>query len=244
MSFLVGKNSIIELLKAQPSRIKKIHCSLDLTKSHNSLLAELIRQSSIKIVKQDKFALDRLAPNTQHQGVIAEVTERKIYSLSEYLKTARPEQELILILDQISDPHNFGAILRAAECFGVSAVLWTNVRSSGITDVVTKVSVGASELVNLIQVPNIAQALKELKKNNFWIAATAIDESAEAIQKFQFPTKTALILGSEGEGIKHLLLENSDFKVYLPMYGQIDSLNVSQAAAVFLTYWRDSVASN
>ncbi len=243
MPYLVGKNSIIELLKAQPSRIKKIHCSLDLGKSYNSLLAELINQNSIKVLSQDKFALDRLAPNSQHQGVVAEITERKIYSLSEYLNTARNQHELILILDQISDPHNFGAILRAAECFGVSAVLWSNVRNSGITDVVTKVSVGASELVNLIQVTNISQALKELKKNNFWIAATAIDEGAEPIQKFKFPEKTALILGSEGEGIKHILLENSDFKVYLPMYGQIDSLNVSQAAAVFLTYWRDAIAS-
>ncbi len=241
MSLLVGKNSVIELLKAQPSRIKKIHCSLELGKSQNSLLSELIHQNSVKVIHQDRFALDRLVPNSQHQGIIAEVTERKVYSLSEYLETARAPQELILILDEISDPHNFGAILRAAECFGVSAVLWSNVRNSGITDVVTKVSVGASELVNLIQVTNIAQSLKELKKHNFWVVSTAIDEGAQPIQKFEFPQKTALILGSEGDGIKHILLTNSDFKVYLPMHGQIDSLNVSQATAVFLTYWRDSL---
>ena len=138
------------------------------------------------------------------------------------------------MLDSIMDPHNFGAILRAAECFGVDAVLWSKNRGCDITPVVAKVSVGASELLPLVPVSNLAQALERLKDAGVWSIAADVSPEAQPIDQFEFPTKSLILLGSEGEGLQPLLLREAEFKITIPLHGKIDSLNVSQAAAVML----------
>ena len=144
------------------------------------------------------------------------------------------------MLDSIFDPQNFGSLLRSAECFGVDGVIWSKNRGCELTPVVSKASVGASELLPLLCVSNLAETMRKFKKNGFWIVTAEIGEEAKSLDSFDFPEKTLLIMGSEGKGVQKLLSKEADSKVYLPMYGQIDSLNVSQAASVLLYQWTQS----
>ena len=173
-----------------------------------------------------------------HQGVMLEVEKSFSLNFKELLTDIESREEVrILFLDQVSDPHNLGAILRASECFGVDYVLASG-KNVDITPVVTKVSVGASELVPFHTVGNLAEVIEKLKKAGCWFASADGGRGAENLKEFDFPKKTVLVLGSEGTGVRKLLLSRSDYTIKIPMYGQIDSLNVSQAAAVFLSAWR------
>ena len=196
------------------------------------------KKNKIKINRVKKEDLDKICPNTNHQGVVAELRERKYYSLKEYLASSLDlDEDIVLILDSINDPHNFGAILRASECFAVGGVVWSSNRGTGVTPAVAKVSVGASELVRLVEVSNLSNTIIALKKAGYWIIAASNDEESQSVYEFSFPKKSALILGSEGEGVSKLLLDNADFKIKIPLYGSIDSLNVSQATAVMLSHY-------
>jgi 23S rRNA (guanosine2251-2'-O)-methyltransferase len=152
--------------------------------------------------------------------------------------TGADEKCLIVALDSIHDPQNLGSIFRAAECFGANALLSSHNRGAPTTPVVSKVSSGASELVEHLQVANLIDALRKLKEANFWIVAANVDASAQELGSFDFPARSVILLGSEGEGIQPLALKNADFSVYIRMLGRIDSLNVSQASAVFLSAYR------
>ncbi len=225
---IMGKNCVREVLKAAPERIQKI------------LLAKKDLEFSkagipIKILSKDE--LSDLAGSESHQGVAAYLKEKPKLDLKAFLSKEK-ESSLVLLLDSIFDPQNFGAILRAAECFGAGAVVWSKNRGADITPVVTKASVGASELVDLIKVSNLAETVKQFQKHGYWAVTAEIGPAAENLYKFQFPSHTLLIMGSEGKGVQPLISKYSDHKVYIPMFGQIDSLNVSQAASVILSQWR------
>jgi 23S rRNA (guanosine2251-2'-O)-methyltransferase len=154
----------------------------------------------------------------------------------ELLQMAQSRQSLrILALDGIVDPHNFGAVLRAAECFGVDAVVWSKNRSAPLGPVVSKVSVGASELLPLCPVSNLHRVLELLKKHGVWLVGALLKPDAIGLDSFEFPDKSAVIMGSEGEGIQQLIERSLDFHVMIRMDGAISSLNVSQATAVILS---------
>lgn len=233
MPYLPGRNPLKEILLAKPENIKQVFTSLKNPDKKCRELLDKVAKQGISVINKDSAELDQLSEKVVHQGIVTEIKERNIFLLKDFLKQKKNSKKL-LVLDNILDPQNFGSILRAAECFGVDGVIFCANRSSGITATVAKASVGASELVNLIQVSNLANAIDELKKHEFWVIAAATGKKAESISDFNFPKKTALILGAEGAGVQPLLLKKSDFQVYIPMLGQIDSLNVSQAAAVFL----------
>jgi 23S rRNA (guanosine2251-2'-O)-methyltransferase len=170
-----------------------------------------------------------------HQGVVARVSPRSYLAFDDLLESVREVDAIsILALDGVLDPQNFGAILRAAECFGIDAVLWSKNRAAPIGPVVSKVSVGASELVPLCVVSNLHRALEQLKEAGAWLAGTMVAPDAASLDTFEFPEKSVIVMGAEGEGIHQLIEKSLDFKVYLSMAGAIDSLNVSQATAVFL----------
>ncbi len=174
-----------------------------------------------------------------HQGIVALVKEKQGVGLSEYLDQAfEKDADLILVLDSINDPQNLGTLLRSAECFGVGAVVWSKNRGVGITPVVSKTSVGASELMMTIQVSNLVEAVKKCKKDGYEVVTAEVGKEACSLEDFSFPKKTVLIMGSEGEGVRHLLSQQADHRVFVPMQGAIDSLNVSQATSVFLYHWR------
>lgn len=233
---VMGKNSLRELLRQDPERILKVFA----LKGAKDALLEDLHQDRIPVEFLSKQELFQLVQTDSHQSFVALVKPRSGLSLEEFLrKQDKKDHSIVLMLDAIQDPHNFGAILRAAECFGVDGVIYSKNRGTEITPVVTKVSSGASELVPLIKVSNLAETLSACKEHDFSVVAADSGDRSTSLKEFIFPEKTVLILGSEGEGIQPLLKKKSDSVVHLPMLGKIDSLNVSQAAAVFLFAYRD-----
>ncbi|MEZ4754301.1 MAG: 23S rRNA (guanosine(2251)-2'-O)-methyltransferase RlmB [Bdellovibrionota bacterium] len=239
-NYIIGINPISELLKLDPERILRVKAFIPkgkLSPRKKDLFAA-IENSRITIERMSLADLDELVKTDSHQGFVAEVKANQPISLKEFIqRTENDDSALLLLLDGVEDPHNLGAIFRAAECFGVNAVAWSSNRGSQITPVVSKSSAGASELITHFTVSNLAEALRKLKKSDFWIVGAAVGEGSLELGGFSFPKKAALVLGAEGKGLSRLVSEYLDFSVYLPMSGRLDSLNVSQAAAVFLYQW-------
>lgn len=237
---VIGLNSLQELLQHAPERIVKILAqkNTDVGSRKDKLLA-LIKEKGVALEWVPKDALNTYAAADSHQGFLAYIKKRSYLDLFTFMQDL-PERALILALDSIYDPHNFGALLRSAECFGASAVLFSKNRGVDITPVVTKTSSGASEMVPLLRVSNLATTLLELKKKGFAIIAADANDNAESLYDFSFPDLSVLVMGSEGEGIQPLILKMCDHTLFIPMHGKISSLNVSQAAAVCLSSWRSA----
>lgn len=149
---------------------------------------------------------------------------------------------MIVALDGVSDPQNLGSVLRAAECFGAHAVLFPKDRGALVTPTVTKVSAGASEVVPWYAVSNLADWLQHAKDSGYWIVATTVGEEAQDLFAFDWPEKSIIVMGAEGKGIRLLTAKRADFFVTIPMSGRVDSLNISQAAAVVLASYRAKFA--
>jgi 23S rRNA (guanosine2251-2'-O)-methyltransferase len=227
---IMGKNTVEELLRVSPDRIVTLYLVQGVT------LQEPYNGPKKSVSKGE---LTQLVSSDSHQGVVAAVQERGGQTLRQFCEAQKNrEKSLVLILDSILDPHNFGAILRAAECFGADAVIYSKNRGVEITPTVSKVSNGATELVPLVKVSNLAECVATLQENDFHVIAAEAKEGSQSLQNVQFPKKCAIILGSEGKGIQNLLSKRADSHLMIPMLGQIDSLNVSQAAAVFLSFYR------
>jgi 23S rRNA (guanosine2251-2'-O)-methyltransferase len=232
---IMGRNCIQEVMKHNPERMMKLYVGTDQGDARLETMVSEIEAAGVAIERIDRVAINKLCESESHQGVAAAVTERVYQDLEQYVD-ALPEGQAckLLLLDSISDPQNFGAILRAAECFGMNAVVWSRNRSSGITPTVAKVSCGGSELVTLLPVNNLADAVAKLKTKGFWMYASTTKEGAVPMSEIKFDNRSAVILGSEGYGVQELLLKESDFRFFIPQAGRIDSLNVSQACAVIL----------
>jgi len=230
MRFIMGRHAIEELLKAAPERLLKVH-----THKKEDPLLEALQEAGVKILHLPKPKLFSLVHSESHQGFVAEVRERVFLTPKEFLLRA-PEKSLVVMCDSIADPQNFGSILRASECFGVDALIFSKNRNVALTPVVSKASVGGSELVPLMPISNLADTLKKFQTAGYF--AIAAEPGAQNIYTFDFPEQSLLILGAEGKGIQPLLSKNADFHIEIPMHGKIDSLNVSQATAVLLSHWR------
>lgn len=238
---IIGRNSIREVLLHSPQRIEELMISENIRDGLKELIGLAINKGiNIKYVKARE--IDNLSEGRQNQGILAFLSERKNLTLDEIITNSKQKsRSIILVLDSITDPQNLGSILRAAECFGVEAVVFSKNRGSPVTATVTKTSVGASEIVPLCEVSNLANAVEKLKRDgDFWVVAATINEKAISLHSFDFPQKTVLIMGSEGDGIQPLLIKRSDFQVYIQMFGKIDSLNVGQATAVMLYQYSKS----
>lgn len=233
ISCVIGKRSIHELLKHKPEKIKALWIT---RQGQEDPLVKEAQLLNIPLVIKGRDELTQAADSDSHQGFLAETLSRAYSSLDEIISRARRQEScLILVLDSITDPHNLGALLRAAECFGVDAVLWSKNRGASVTPVVTKTSVGATELLPIILVSNLAESIRKLQKEGFWVSTTELCEGATSLEEASFPLFHAIIMGSEGEGVQPLLSKMADQKIYIPMIGKIGSLNVSQAAAVVLS---------
>lgn len=229
---LMGIQPIRELLSHAPEKIIKVYT----IESKRSDLLDHIQKAKIPIHFVSREHLNKMVGSDSHQMVIAQIKQRRLYELKEFLKEVG-DHALILILDQIFDPQNFGAIIRSAECLGASAVLWSKNRGAELTAVAAKASSGASELIPLIRISNLATAVEQLKKADFEILGAQLAPDAESVYSFNFSPKTALILGSEGEGIQPLLQKKVDRSIFIPMKGKITSLNVAQATTALLALW-------
>jgi 23S rRNA (guanosine2251-2'-O)-methyltransferase len=230
---IMGKNCLEEVLKDDYERLVEVYTS----EKKESPLVHALLQKGVVVHFVGKRDLTTLVDSDSHQSFVAAVHEKGHRTLKEFFLDFREKKKgVVLALDAIQDPQNLGAILRAAECFGVDAVVYSKNRGVDVTPVVSKVSVGASELVPIFKVSNLAEAIKQFKEESFRVVAASISESAESLNHYEFSKKTVIVLGSEGEGIQKLILQNVDDIVYIPMLGKIDSLNVSQASAVILAF--------
>jgi len=244
---IIGRNALTEVLRASPERIRQVQSCVTESGDHSADAKELLRtlrNAGVTVQESTRTALDTLAGSTTHQGFLATLSPRTPTDLREFIEShAGVNQCLILLLDSIADPQNLGTILRAAECFGVDAVVLSTNRGTSLTPAARKASVGASELVEIIEVGNMSQALGKLKEANFWSVAADGSPDAADVNRFEFPARCVLMMGAEGEGLHQLLKNQADFTVKIPMLGRIDSLNVSQATAILLHSYRRVVSN-
>lgn len=229
-----GRNAVIEALRAG-EQIDKIFLQKGETDKTLGHIASKARAQGIVVVDADRRKLDNMSRTHAHQGVIALTSVRKYVSVEEILKIAadKGEAPLIVVCDEISDPHNLGAIIRTAECAGAHGVVIPKRRSAGLTAVVAKTSAGAVAHMPVARVPNIASLLKDLKKQGVWVFGTAADGTTP-LYDADLKGPAAIVIGSEGDGMTRLVSENCDFLVSIPMQGKLNSLNASAAAAILL----------
>lgn len=229
-----GRNAVIEALRAGVA-IDKIFLLKGERDSALGHIASTAREKGIVVVDADRRKLDNMSRTHSHQGVIAQAAVREYVSVDDILAAARKKGEppLIVVCDELSDPHNLGAVIRTADAAGAHGVIIPKRRSAGLTAVVAKTSAGAVAHVPVARVANLPTVLKELKEAGVWVFGTAMDGSTSLYQA-DLKGPTAIVIGSEGEGMGRLVGESCDFTVSIPMFGKINSLNASAAAAVLL----------
>ena len=229
-----GRNAVIEALRAGAS-IDKIFIQKGETDKTLGHIASTARAAGVVVVDADKRKLDFMSRTHAHQGVIALASVREYVSVEDILNIAREKGEnpLIVVCDEISDPHNLGAIIRTAECAGAHGVIIPKRRSAGRTSIVGKTSAGAVSYVPVARVPNIPALLEQLQKEGVWVFGTAA-EGTTTLYSADLKGPAAIVIGSEGEGMTRLVREKCDFLVSIPMKGKISSLNASAAAAILL----------
>ena len=231
---LEGRNAIGEALKAGRTIDKLFIASGDTDKGLQRLAAQA-REAGAVVVPVDRRKLDLMSYTRSHQGVIALAAAHAYYTIDDILEEAasRGQNPLIVICDELSDPHNLGAILRSAECAGAHGVIIPKRRSVGLTATVAKASAGAMEYMKVARVTNLSSAMQELKDKGVWIYGTAAEGS---IPMYQADLKgpAAIVIGNEGDGMSQLVRKNCDVTVSIPMNGNISSLNASAAASILL----------
>lgn len=229
-----GRNAVTEALRAGRS-IDKIYIAkgeVDKTLGH---IASKARDQGVVVVETDRRKLDAMSVTHAHQGVIALAAVREYCSVEDILAIAeeRGEPPFVILCDEISDPHNLGAILRTAECVGAHGVIIPKRRSAGLTSIVDKTSAGAAEHMAVARVPNLPAAIRELKERGLWVYGTAAD-APSGMWDTDLTGPLCLVIGSEGDGMGRLVAENCDFLLNIPMRGKVSSLNASAAASVVM----------
>ena len=230
VELIYGRNPVREALKA--GRIKEVYVSDSF--SDSELLKE-ITSLNIKIIKKNNNELNKMVDGV-HQGIIAVIKRYEYSSLEDILRCAKKEKNpLIIMLDEINDPHNLGAIMRSADIFNAAGIIVKKHNQALLNATSAKTSAGAINFVKVAQVSNLSQTIKTLKDNGFWIVSADGSGSTNYYDlDYDFPV--VLIIGNEGRGISRLVLENSDYIVSIPMHGKINSLNASVAAAILMSY--------
>lgn len=223
-----GKNVAREILNSN-KRVNKIYLS---NRFNDKDILDLIDKRRINTKVLELRDLDKMC-NGLHQGIILEVDDIKTYTFDEVIPNIDKEYPLVVILDHIEDPHNFGAIVRTSEALGVDAIIIPNDRSVQITGTVVKTSVGTIERVKIINVVNLNNTIKKLKGCGYWVVGT--DMNGTCYTDIDYKTKIALVIGNEGKGISRLVSENCDYLAKIPMSGTVNSLNASVACGIFLS---------
>jgi len=234
----MGLHALSSLLQHAPDRILRVFTESSEKGERKKEILTLCQKHKIPVSFVSSSLLTQMTGSDSHQSFAAHVQGRTYYSVADFLRLIEEkERAIVLMLDQIFDPQNFGSILRTAECLGASGVVWSKNRGSDLTPIVAKTSSGASEWLPLIRIANLAEAMALFQKQGFEAVTTMLDEKAQNIYTTYFSQKTLLILGSEGEGIQPLLQKRANRSLFIPMQGKIESLNVAQAAAVCLSLY-------
>lgn len=232
---IFGVNPVIEKLKAASDEVQEVLIAEVSKRSVLRRIGQDAARLGIPVVYADRKLLDSLAGRQRHQGVVARVAGFRYLPFAQMLdRIAAPTiNERVLILDGLADPRNFGALLRTAEAAGVRHILIPKDRSVDVTPLVAKASAGAVYHLNISKVTNLRRAISELKTHGYWVAGLDTN-SSESIYGRSYPSRLGIILGSEGGGVRPIIVRECDFLLSIPMVGQVSSLNVSVAGAVFL----------
>lgn len=252
--YVYGKNSVKALLDTHPDKVFKIFIAENLKPDKRlQAIQETARNFRIPVQTVPRLKLDQMlraqednGPSTEsegeqytHQGIMASVAPKSLLNLPELLKQCKEKisdgkHPRLLLLDGVTDPRNFGAILRVADAAGIDGVVIPKRDSAGFGPAVSKTASGAEETVNIAVVSNLNQAIQQLKDGGFWIAGAANDAKAVNYYQQDYKMPMALVMGSEGKGLADLARKNCDFLIKIPMHGTVDSLNVATATAVLL----------
>lgn len=234
-SIIFGISPVLEALNAGSRKIEKILIADG--KQHNRInqVLSLARKQNVKFQKVSRQNISKLVErNANHQGIIAYTASATYYNSEKLFdEIVVKEFSLSVILDGVEDPHNLGAILRSVECVGADGVFIPERRAVGLTETVTKSSAGASEYVKLAKVTNVNHLIDDLKANDVWVVGASGDSEMDYTE-WDWKQSSALVMGSEGKGLSRLTAEKCDVLVKIPMYGNIESLNVSVATGVIL----------
>ena len=222
---IFGRNPAIEALRGERT-IEKVVIQEGAGGSTSKIFS-LAKERGARIEYRSKQDIDKLAAGKNHQGVVVFTSSYEYKELKNVMNG-----ELLILLDGKEDPHNMGAIMRTAECVGAAGIVIPKRRSVGLTDTVAKTSAGAIEYMPCVRVTNMASAIDELKENGFWVCAADMD--GQELWDCDLKGKLAIVIGNEGKGVSRLVREKCDFIVSIPMVGNINSLNASNAAAVIM----------
>ena len=230
---IFGRNSVREALLSEQN-IGSVYIKKGITGEENQAVIEIVKRSGVQYKFVPKEKLDALCEGAQHQGFVAKVADFAYCEVQDIIDYAhsRGEQLFVVMLDGIKDPHNLGSIIRSCECAGVHGIIIEKVRACEVNQTVIKVSAGASNHVKVARVANIAQQINKLKRQGVW--CYAVELGGENIFKTNLKGDIALVIGSEGEGVRDIVKKSCDAIVTLPMYGKVNSLNASNACAIAL----------
>jgi 23S rRNA (guanosine2251-2'-O)-methyltransferase len=232
--FIAGRNPVIEALRSGAA-IEKIVVLYGVRGNAIERIKELARQNSVPVVEVNKQKFRELVNDTTTQGVVALVGTKEYVSVDTLLRSAKEKNQapFLLVLDEIQDPQNLGAIIRTAECVGAHGVIIPKHHAATVNQTVSKTSAGASEQVLIAKVTNIVTTLEELKEQGLWIVGADV-AGDKLYYELDYKTPLAIVVGNEGEGMRRLVKEKCDFLVRIPLFGKIGSLNASVAAALVM----------
>lgn len=220
-----GRNVALEMLK-NPKKVQKV---LLQDGFDDKKILSLLESSKIPVFIKSKREIDRLAEGV-HQGIILYVRDYQYYPL---MSIVNEDASFLVILDHLEDPHNFGAIIRTCEAAGVDGIIIPKDRQVGVTATVMKTSVGTLDSMKISQVANLSSTIDYLKKQNFWVVGTSLEDSAD-YRTIDYSGKIVLVIGNEGSGISNLVRKKCDFIAKIPMYGRTNSLNASVASGIMI----------
>jgi 23S rRNA (guanosine2251-2'-O)-methyltransferase len=230
---IFGRNPVMEAIKSG-KEIEKIYISKT-AKGNISKIINLAKEAGIVVSTTDNETLSKLAGSQNHQGIVALSAVYQYFEVEDLLEYAEQKKEkpFLLILDEITDPHNLGAIIRSAEAFGVHGIIIPKRRAVGVNATVVKTSAGAVEHMKIAKVSNINNTIRNLKERGLWIVGTDVN-GGKSFEEIDYDFPVALVIGNEGKGVSKLVLQNCDFVVKIPMKGKINSLNASVAASLLI----------
>lgn len=221
-------NPAIEILRSSAGRVQKIFIQKERGSRKIAEVINLARSNNIPFVFVPRRKLDLFAPD--HQGVVVLLSAKEFASFEDILAGAK--NPFLVLLDEVEDPQNLGAIIRSAECAGADGIIMPERRSAGLTEAVFSVSAGAAEHIKIARVVNLAQAMEDLKERGFWLVGAEVG-GREWWYEFDYTVPLGLVFGSEGRGLRRLVREKCDKVLSIPLFGRIGSLNVAAAAAIF-----------
>ncbi len=232
LEIIAGRNPVTEALNGE-REVERVFIA-DGAEGSVSKIVAIAREQGVIVDFVPKEKIDGMAPGAKHQGVVAKVSEYKYAELDDVFEKADAsgEDPFIVILDEVTDPHNLGAVIRTAECAGAHGIIIPKRRAASLTQTVALSAAGAIESMPVVQVTNLARTIEELKERGVWVAAADMD--GETYYEANITGAIAIVIGNEGKGVGRLVKEKCDFVLSIPMYGSINSLNASNAAAILM----------